>query len=505
MSRRSALLSLTLAAAFAAGTRSVHAADPAPPAMGAPDDVFAQQLYDRVSPSLVAVKFTYVGETLTHEFIVPGIVISDDGLVMVSLVSVSDAFPDDQIKKFKIIIPRLDAENDEVDAVFQGRDERSEMAFVKANPAAATTQSTTAQSTAAPDVSTAARKWTPVHFESTPTKIGETIYSVGMLGKTGGYHTFLTRSLASALLRGPVKQVMVTGGGLSSPGAPVFNSEGKAIGVVGLQAPAEISLDDEVRDQRMSTYHMLSEMATNRYFIPADEFALGLSDPPTPGHPIPLAWIGMPQLTGLSKNDAALFGLTNQPAIEINDLFPDAPAEKAGLKKKDVIIKLNGQPLERGDQPDELPVILERKLVKFKPGDVVTFTVVTSKDKPAHDVKVTLAPYPQRANEAQRYWNEDIGFGVREMVPLDRYALKLKKSDKDGVLVTILKEGSAAASAELHPNDMITQVNGQPVTDLATFKSVYEDFRKQHEHEAIVMLVHRGNSDQTIRIEPPQQ
>ncbi len=497
MPRRSALLSLSLAAALAAA--AVPLMHPAPAVAAATDDSFAQQLYARVTPSLVAVKFTYVGETLTHDFTTPGIVVSDDGLVMVPLAAVQEAFPDEQIKKFKIIIPRLDADNDEVEAVFQGRDERSEMAFIKAK---SDSEKSTTQPTTAATQPVVARKWTPIKFEDAPSKVGDTVYSVGMLSKSGGFNTFLNRSLVSANLRGPVKQVMVAGGGLASPGAPVFNADGKAIGVVSIQPPSELYLDDEGRDQR---YRVLAELANNRYFIPTREFQIGLSSPPTPEHPVPLAWVGMPELSGLTKNDAALFGLQNQTAIQINDLMPDSPAEKSGLKKRDVIVKVNGQPLERGDQPEELPMILERKLVNFKPGDVVTFTVTTGKDKPAHDVKVTLGDYPKRANAAARYWNEEIGFGVREMVMLDRYGLKLKKSDKDGVLVTVLKEGSSAASAELHPNDMITQVNGQPVTDLATFKSTYEAFRKEHEHQAIVMLVHRGNSDQTIRIEPPQQ
>jgi S1-C subfamily serine protease len=119
-------------------------------------------------------------------------------------------------------------------------------------------------------------------------------------------------------------------------------------------------------------------------------------------------------------------------------------------------------------------------------------------------VKVTLEPQPMRANLAKRYWNEEIGFGVREMVILDRYGLKLKKSEKNGVLVTVLKEGSSAASAGLHPYDMITQVNGEPVTSLENFKTTYEDFRQAHAHDAIVLVVHRGGSDETIRIEPPQ-
>jgi serine protease Do len=212
----------------------------------------------------------------------------------------------------------------------------------------------------------------------------------------------------------------------------------------------------------------------------------------------------LPEQTGLSRNDAEVFDLVNTPAIQINDIFPDSPAEKAGLKKKDIIIGFEGKPLERGDQPEELPSILRHKLTQHKPGDVVTFTVMSGKGQPPHDVKVTLEPQPKPQYLAQRYWSEDIGFGVREMVLLDRYGLKLKKDEKNGVLVTVLKEGGSAGSAGLRPEDMITQINGQPVTSLDGFKSAYEDFRKNHEHEAIVLVVHRVSGDETIRIEPPQ-
>ncbi len=447
-----------------------------------------QAFYDRITPSLVAVKFTFVGETEQKDFIVPGIVVDDQGLVMIPMSAVSEQIPDEQLQKFKIIIPRQEVDNEEIDAEFQGRDARCEMAFVK------------------PKADKAAdRVWKPVHFESLPCQVGDAVTSIGIMPKSAGYHSIYAPSTVSANLRGPIKQVRVAGS-LASPQAPVFNSDGKAIGIVIYEPPAELDLDDEVRSQQDEFSRMFASSATNHYFMPTAEFAVGLQSPPTPGHPVPLAWTGLPEqlLSGLSKDDAALFNLTNKPAIQINDILPDSPAEKAGLKKKDIIIQYEGQPLERGDQPEELPMILRHKLIQHKPGDVVTFTVISGKDQPAHDIKVTLEPQPKLENVAQRYWSEDIGFGVREMVLLDRYGLKLKKTDPDGVLVTVLKDGGSALSAGLHPYDMVTQVNGQPVTDLATFKSAYEDFRKDHEHEAIVLVVHRGGADETIRIEPPQ-
>jgi S1-C subfamily serine protease len=448
-----------------------------------------QQFYDRVTPSLVAVQFSFVGETVQRDLIVPGIVVRSDGLVMIPLSAVGEQVPDEQLKKFKIIIPRLDVDNEEVDAEFQGRDERCEMAFVKAKPAADDKKPHT---------------WTPIEFTNAPLQVGDQVSSIGILPKSGGYHPIYTSDVVSANLRGPVKQVRVASGGLASPQAPVFNADGKAVGITLYEPPAELNLDDEIKSQQQAAMRMLTSSAVNRYFMPTSEFMIGLTDPPSPEHPAPLVWTGLTEQSGLSKNDAALFKLVNQPAIQINDIMPDSPAEKAGLKKRDIIIKVDGKPLERGDQPDELPAILYHQILQHKPGDVLTFTVITGKGNAPHDVPVKLESQPKREIYAQRYWTEEIGFGVREMVKTDRYLLKLKKSEKDGVLVTVLKEGGSAGSAGLRPGDMITQLNGQPVTSLDQFKSTYEDFRRDHEHEAIVLVVRRNGADETIRIEAPQ-
>jgi S1-C subfamily serine protease len=516
-------------------------------------DEQAQAIYDKVSPSLVAVQFTYAGETVQRDFIVPGIVVSDSGLVMIPINLVGQ-MPNEQLTKFKIIIPHLDRDSEEVDATFQGRDERAEVAFVKAGaPKAADTEKPEKEKAdkkadktgdekdkddadkdekagkvakagddkdkmddaktedekpapkAEPKPPAAPIKWTPLAFSDEKPNVGDAVYTVGMLAKSGGYHTFLTKSMVAAQLRGPVKQTMVSEGGLGSPFAPVLTADGKAVGLVNYSATGELLLDDTKQDQEAAQAKFLSELSTNKYYKVGSEFSFALADPPTPGHPIPLAFSGLMEMSGLGKNDAALFGLEDKVAVQINDILPGSPADKAGLKNKQVITLVDGKPIERGDMPDAAVGILERMLLKMNPGDVVTFTVIDAKDKPAHEVKMTLAPYPKREITAERYYTDEIGFGVREMVPLDRYRLKLKKDDKDGVLVTTLKQGGSAGNAGLRPNDMITKINDEPVTSLEVFKNAYEDFRKNHEHDAIVLQVHRvGGTDETIRIEPPQ-
>ena len=111
----------------------------------------------------------------------------------------------------------------------------------------------------------------------------------------------------------------------------------------------------------------------------------------------------------------------------------------------------------------------------------------------------TLAFQP----EAERYYAEDLGFSVREMVFMDTYARKLA-SDAGGVVVALLKPNGSAAAAKLGGNDLITEMNGKPVKNLAQFKKDYEQIRKDKPREALVLVVLREGNTQTIRIEPPQ-
>ena len=449
---------------------------------------FARRLYDAVTPSLVAVQYTFTGEVQQGDVIVAGIVVDDRGLVMFPLAAVNEQLPDEQLRRFKVIVPRQDADNEELDATFEGRDERAQMAFVRVKAAATTTKAT------------APRTWTPIHFAERSPAVGEAVYSVGMLPRSGGYHSVLTQSIISAYLRGPVKRVQVAGGGLAGFGSPVFDATGTAIGIVGYEPPASIVLDDKNPQQAL-----LGSLATDRYYVPTAEFAIGLVDPPSADHPVVLSYTGLPELSGLKKEEAAYLGLDGQPVVQVGDVLADSPAAKGGMKRRDVIVKVDGKPLERGDVPEELPLILRHRLAQMPPGTTVTFGVLRGgPGQPLTNVPVTLGTRPEPANRAKRFWADDIGFGVREPVLIDRYARHLKPTDAGGVVVTVLKPEAGAQTAGLQPADLVVQVNGQPTPTLAAFKAAYGDYRKAHAHEAIVMVVKREGREQTIRIEPPQ-
>ncbi|HWB55186.1 MAG TPA: PDZ domain-containing protein, partial [Tepidisphaeraceae bacterium] len=107
------------------------------------------------------------------------------------------------------------------------------------------------------------------------------------------------------------------------------------------------------------------------------------------------------------------------------------------------------------------------------------------------------------SNMVKRYWADDLGFGVRNLVFEDIYERHLD-ADAKGVIVTMIKPQGAAMIARLSPEDMITQINSTPVDNVDQFQRIYENLRKSHPSQAVLLVVlHEGNN-QVIRIEPPQ-
>ncbi|HEX2972341.1 MAG TPA: PDZ domain-containing protein, partial [Tepidisphaeraceae bacterium] len=380
---------------------------------------------------------------------------------------------DEQMKDFKIILPGDDEK--ELPAVFLGRDERCDLAFLKTKEK---------------------QTWPAIQFVDAPARIAEPVISIGLLPREAGYKPYYLEANIAAILRGPTPFALVSTNGLTGTGSPVFNSQGQAIGFVPFQPRPQLQSGNTPNAGEPSTL-----VLPPRLFVPARDFLPSLQEPPT-GQPLRIPWFGA-QLTGPSKEVAEYFNLKNTPVVQVGVIIPSTPASKAGLQPNDKIIKLNGQSLDRGDEPDETPRILMRKIRRMKVGQSVTLTILRAKDQPTTEVSVTLEEQPRQANLAKRFYADDLGLSVREAVFTDDYANRLPL-DAKGVVVAYLRPGSSAATAALRPNDFIKELNSVPVEDLEHFKSQYQQFRRSNPKDVVVLVVLRDGITQVIKIEPPQ-
>jgi S1-C subfamily serine protease len=435
-----------------------------------------KQLYDRVAPSLVVIQYVWETELGRREVIGAGVVVGKEGLVLTHISVFDLRIPDDQMKDFRILRPQADAAPQEFEAVFLGRDERTDMALLKTKQP---------------------QDWTAIEFVDEPLDVGEHLLSVGLMPKDAGYRAYLTEAAVAAQLRGEVPFVLVSGE-LGTTGSAVFDEQGRAVGIVGGQPGSTPFLNDQ---QSLPT--VLN--SPPRLFVPTRDFALSLSNPPAEGQPLKMPWLGIPQqaMAGLQKDVAELLGLGDQTAIELGDILAGSPASKAGLRAGDVVVMVNGQPIPRGDDPTELPGIFVRLIRRLPIGQPVTLTIRRGQDPAPQEVAVVLEERPRSPGQVRRYWAEDLGFGVRELTFGDTYLRRLA-ADAPGVVVTLLKPNGSAASADLQPGDLISELNGQSVKNLDQFRELYEQVRKVKPADAVVLIALREANTQVIRIEPPQ-
>ena len=293
------------------------------------------------------------------------------------------------------------------------------------------------------------------------------------------------------------QKVFVTGGGLAGLGAPVFDATGTAIGLAGWNAPAVYLLNQPGDDVDAVV------MGTVRSFLPTATFDFGLADPPTPDRPVVDGNSGLGQLDGLSDDEAAYLGLTGTPAVRVGDLF-DGSAGPAGVRPGDVIVSVDGHRLQTGDAPADVPDFLKLYFLRLPPGTRVTLGIV--RGRPGQrasrvDVPVVLGRCSPEPYQARRTWYDHLGFGVRELTAVDRYAQHLPPTDAGGVVVTVLKPNEAAQTAGLQPSDLLVQFNGRPTPGLDAFGAAAAAVRP---HDAVVLVVKRQRREQTIRIDPPQ-
>ena len=123
-------------------------------------------------------------------------------------------------------------------------------------------------------------KWNAIQFEPTADlSAGKLVASAALLDANLGYEPFYGVGYVSSILQIPGRTAFVTGGSLTNVGSPVFNQQGRAIGIVQQQLPMiqQIVSGDQPRNIAVRSMH------ESRYFVPVEEFIEVLQDPPAPG------------------------------------------------------------------------------------------------------------------------------------------------------------------------------------------------------------------------------
>jgi Do/DeqQ family serine protease len=198
--------------------------------------------------------------------------------------------------------------------------------------------------------------------------------------------------------------------------------------------------------------------------------------------------------------DADLASSLNMPAARgaiVTSVAPGGPAEKAGLKRGDVITAVNKQPILDNNN-------LRNIVASMPPGSSVDVNAQRNgRDQLFH---VALAELPERpqAESEDDSTTDTPAPGVQKfgltLQPLtaetaSRYGLD---ADDQGLLVTRVDPNSNAANSGIRQGDLIQEVNRQPVKSFAEFSSALQ----QSGAKPALVLIKRRNQVTYVTLRP---
>jgi serine protease Do len=197
-------------------------------------------------------------------------------------------------------------------------------------------------------------------------------------------------------------------------------------------------------------------------------------------------WLGV----GIQEVDpelATALKLPSSGGVLLSDVRPGTPAAAAGLKRGDVVLKLDGRPVTSAGQfRNSIAATGARhKVLLDIHRDGKPQTVSVELGEMPND-PTSAAPSNAPASPGSSVLE---GITVHQLTPELRRAFDIQGEIAQGVVVTAVDPRSAAARAGLRPGDVVLEVNRGAV---ATPKQLQEAFSKVKGN--VLLLVNRRGS-----------
>jgi serine protease Do len=183
-------------------------------------------------------------------------------------------------------------------------------------------------------------------------------------------------------------------------------------------------------------------------------------------------YLGM-GITEVSDDVRQSFNLPDARGAFVQTVEPGKPAETAGVRPGDIITEIDGKKINNNreliDYISYLPVGSTVRLTVLRSGQRQTLTAKTT-ERPDEAEKTDAT---EKNGEAGPSRNK-LGMSVQELTPQARQMYSVPDNVRDGVVVTNVKEVSPAGEVGLSEGDVITEVQGAPVKNIAEFKAAVD-------------------------------
>ena len=350
------------------------------------------------------------------------------------------------------------------EATVVGKDPKTDVALLKINPKKT--------------------KLTAVKFgDSNKLRVGDWVMAIGNPFGFGGTVTAGIVSARGRNLSGSYDDYIQTDASINrgNSGGPLFDMNGNVVGIntaifsqsggsVGIGFAVSSNLAKQVTDQ-------LKQYGRTKR-----------------------GWLGV-LIQEISKEIADSLGMKSVKGALVSSATEGGPAQKAGVKTGDVILKFNGIDI---DTMKELPKVVAGTpvgksvpLVILRNGKTITLNVVLGELELAEKENLITKSSGNKKSKSKTF--EKLGFVAEELSKSNIEKFKLKKI-KTGILISSVKEGSVAQEAGLLPGMVIVRVGQIEVNSIDVIEDAIKNAIKQ-KRKAILLLVKVESGTRFVALE----
>ena len=171
---------------------------------------------------------------------------------------------------------------------------------------------------------------------------------------------------------------------------------------------------------------------------------------------------------------------TTQGALVV-EVVEDSPADKAGLKQGDIIMKMNGNTIKTPSQ-------IRNDVVLLSPGTKITLTI--NREGKILQLPVTLGTYGANTFVSSTTTSRKLGFSVDNLTNQNIQQYTFSQDDK-GVVIVSVEQGTSADKVGIKPGFLVMAVNHQKVTNVSEFNEALQHVKSG---ERILLLIRKGHA-----------
>jgi len=207
-------------------------------------------------------------------------------------------------------------------------------------------------------------------------------------------------------------------------------------------------------------------------------------------------WLGVSTQV-LTKDLSSSLGLNpNSRGIRISQVFPDTPAQRAGLMAGDLLFRIDGQVIQASKTEDF--EVFGNMIKQYKTDSKINLSGWRAGK--AFDWNATLDKRPTPSRELPEYEDQFLEFTVRELSFADRVFNRIDQQE-NALFVENVEPSGWTSLAGLKQGDLLLSINGKKVHSVDGFKKKMSTLGRE-KPPSVVFFVKRGIHTLFIEVEP---